>query len=236
MKGKKKTLNLSNRLLDDIAVAMNDNSYEMTWYLDLQKEETIFTMEYDAADDDESQAMIENDLTGERYISIPAMASHEGWDQMERFILNLDDQDIKTKNLLYTIIQGRGAFGRFKEAIFNIGLRDRWFVFKNLEDRKEVLDWLLSNDLITSNDIEKGIQLYEEGVAKGKQREMDIANMIKGTQVKCIENAGHEERTTLGAIYEVLDEKAEHLNIRLRDDRGMVRWYPKSHFELIKSH
>ena len=232
MEYKRKIMRLRNDLLEGIAMAMNDSNNEAVWYLDVQKEETVFISEY-YAEDEEMLEMIENDYGEERFIAIPARSSHEGWEQMERFILTLDDQDEKTRNLLLTTLQGPGAFGRFKEAVHRIGLQERWYVFKGREDRKDVLDWLYSLDLITTDDIDKGMQLYEELLAKRRQREAGIARMTRGAWVKCIENIGHEAQLTPGKTYEVLDERKEHRNIRLRDDRGNVRWYPKSHFELI---
>lgn len=231
MQNKKKTIRLSNDLLEDIAMAMNENSHEMTWYLDIQKEETTFVS--DLYDEDETlREMIENDY-GERFISIPVRSSHEGWRQMERFIILPDNQDEKARDLLLATIQGSGAFGRFKDYLYRSGLHEQWFEFKDREDRKYVLDWLCSLDLIAGEDIEKGMQLYEEWLAKRNQHEKDIANMTTGTQVKCIYNDGHTDKLTTGKTYEVLDERKIHLNIRIRDDRGKVCWLPKSHFELL---
>jgi len=231
MQNKKRTINLSNDLLEDIAVAMSNTGDGMTWYLDIENEETVFVSEYSDIDED-LEEMIENDY-GERFISIPVRPSHEGWEQMERFILSLDDRDEKTRNLLLTAIEGKGAFSRFKNAIHRAGLNERWFEFKDREDIKEALDWLYSLDLITDEDIEKGMRLYEEWLAKKKRRKTDIANMTTGTRVKCIETAGHEDKLTPGKIYEVLDEQEKHLNIRIKDDRGKECWLPKSHFELV---
>ena len=229
MQSEKKKLGLSNTLLEDIAIAMNDSSYEHRCYLDIQNEVTVFVS--DSYDEDESlQEMIDNDH-GERFIPIPvAMSSREGWEQMKRFIISLDDQDENTRDLLMTAISGRGAFGRFKDALYRTGLHELWFEFKGREDRQSVLKWLHSVDLITCADIEKGKQLYEEWLAKRKLRDKDIANMTRGLMVKCIENIGHEDKLSQGKIYEVLDEQKEHLNIRIKDDRGKECWLPKSHF------
>lgn len=69
---------------------------------------------------------------------------------------------------------------------------------------------------------------------KSKQKEADIAAMKKGTQVKCENNHGHEDKVTPGAIYEVLDDRKLKLLIRIKDDRGKVIWIPKAHFDLVK--
>ena len=69
--------------------------------------------------------------------------------------------------------------------------------------------------------------------SKRKKRENDIANMTRGATVKCIENTGHADKLTPGKTYEVLDERKEHLLIRIKDDRNKECWLPKSHFESL---
>ncbi|MEX0648457.1 MAG: hypothetical protein WEA56_03540 [Balneolaceae bacterium] len=235
MKIPKKSLKLTRELLYGVEMAMDDHGFEMEWYLDLEKEETTF-ISYLYDDGEETEALreqIENDTDEKRFIPIPAKPSHEGWEQMEAFILGLDDQDEKTRNLLLTTIQGNGAFRRFKDAIHSIGVAQRWFDHKGRQDRREALEWLLSLDFITAEDVEKGMQLYEETLAKRKQRQEDMVNMKAGRQVRCSDDHGHADKLTIGKVYDILAEQKEHRNIRMKDDRGKTVWMPKSHFELI---
>lgn len=237
MENNNKTLTLTNFLLGEIAAAMNDNSYEMDWYLDVQEEKATFlgnpdiTGEYEAHE--KLKRQIEQDDDG-RFLPIPHSPSREAWEQMKEFILSLDDQDKKTQNLLLNTIQGKGAFRRFKDAMHEIGMIDEWYEFKSREDRKEVLDWLHSEDLITEEQIEKGMQMYEESLRKKKQREMEMRNMTKGRSVRCTQIVGHANKLTEGKVYEILAEQENHPNIQLVDDNDEKQWYPKSHFELYK--
>ena len=236
MPNPKETISLSNYLLSEIEAAINDNSYESEWYLDTEEEETIFLCDpaitgmYE--ENERLQQKIEEDEVG-RFILIPSRPSREAWRQMERFIYSLDDVDDNTRDLLLNTIQGKGAFRRFKDAMYDIGMQDRWFEFKNREDRKEALHWLRSEELITDKQVEKGMQLYEERLHQKQRREMEIANMNQGKLVKCRNNSGHTQQLTVGKKYEVLDEQKEHLNIRIKDDRGKICWLPKSHFKLV---
>jgi hypothetical protein len=232
-----KTISLDNYLLGDIEMALNDNNYEMEWYLDIQEEKTTFLADPlvvgEDMIDEELQKQIENDEEeGERYIAIPTTPSHDGWGQMKRFILSLDDQDDKIQNLLLTTIQGKGAFRRFKDAVYEIGVSDRWYDFKNREDRRKALEWLHSEDLIAEEDIETGMQMYEDRLKKRKQREKEIEAMTEGTQLKCIQNQSHKNKLTIGKIYKVREEQKQHKNVRVRDDRGKLVFMPKSYFEL----
>lgn len=184
MNNKKQRLSLSSELLAEVEMAMDDNSYEMEWYLDIEDEKATFISEYDNGleEAEELREQIENDDNEERFIAIPSRKTYEGWEQMERFILGLDDQGEKIMNLLRTTIQGRGAFRRFKDALYSIGLQDRWYRYKEREDRSEALRWLRSLDLIADEDVEKGMQLYEEQAARSEARAKDIANSNPGRQ------------------------------------------------------
>jgi hypothetical protein len=229
-----KTLSLDDSLLGEIEMSLDDNSYEMEWYLDIQEEGISFIAEDNPGmveGQEEMQKMIEEDGEQERFIPIPRRPSHDGWEQMKRFILSLDDQDDKIQNLLLTTIQGKGAFRRFKDAVHDIGVADRWYEYKGREDRRKALEWLFSVDLISEEDIKTGMQMYEDKLKKRKRRQKEIAAMTKGTQVKCIKNLSHKDRLTVGKKYEALDEQKQNKNIRVKDDRGKLVFLSKTYFE-----
>jgi hypothetical protein len=229
-----KKIDITNVLLEEIAYAMNSHDYESAWYLDLLRGETrIVTDDVITGEDEELDE--EEEMDEERFIPIPEISSREGWQQMEDFIYLQKDLDDVTRDLLLTNIEGRGAFSRFKDSFYRLNLIDQWYEYKGREDRKIVLDWLYSLDLISEKDTERGLQLYEEALIKQKKRKEDLQKMVPGNRVKCSSNSGHENKLTVGKAYKVLDERKEHLNIRLRDDRGKICWFPKSHFELLES-
>lgn len=226
-------LTLTNILLEEISSALNDNSWEFEWYLDLEEERTTFLSDYDDLDEvEELRELIEEDTEGKRFIPIPRGDSREGWKQMEQFISELDDIEESTRDLLYVSIQGRGAFARFKDALFSINRLEEWYEFKNREDRKAALDWLHSEELITEDDIETGMRLYEEVLQKRKNREKEISRMVKGSTVICNNNHANEDKLTIGKAYEVLDERPADLLVRIRDERGKSVWMQKSYFGL----
>jgi hypothetical protein len=230
METKKKKITLNKDLIEDIATAMNDNSFELKWYLDIQDETVVLVSDYD--DDEQLPELVENEY-GERFFSIPVKESHEGWEQMEKFIESLDDQNQRTRDWLYNAIEGKGAFSRFISTVYRLGLEERWFEFKGFEDAQEALEWLHSLELIASEDIAKGMKLYEDLISKRKQLKNDQINITRGVTVKCTTNVGHTDKLTPDKTYEVLDERKEHLLIRIKDDRGKECWLPKSHFELL---
>lgn len=229
----KKKLTLTNILLEEISSALDDNSWEHEWYLDLENEQTVFLSDYDDMGE-ELRELIEEDTEGERFIPIPRGDSREGWKQMERFISSLDGIDETTRDLLYVSIEGKGAFARFKDALASIGRLDEWYEFKNRKDRKAALDWLHAEGLITEDGIEKGMRLYEETLQKRKKREEEISRMVEGTTVICKDNLSHEDKLTSHKTYKVLKERPDDLLVRIRDDRGKLIWMQKSYFGLVE--
>lgn len=64
----------------------------------------------------------------EEYIELPSQYQIHEYSIMEDFIDEIND-NIK-RNKLYKAISGRGAFRRFKDRIYDMGLEKTWFDFK----------------------------------------------------------------------------------------------------------
>jgi Uncharacterised protein family (UPF0158) len=78
---------------------------------------------------------------GMSYIAIPKADSRENYRVMEDFIETVADQRFQAQ-LAYAI-QGRGAFRRFKDALFtHPDERERWFAFNTARVRERMLTWL----------------------------------------------------------------------------------------------
>jgi hypothetical protein len=216
-------------LLEMIAYAMDRSDLESPWFLDLVDEEVV---SYDAEFDDPAFVqMIEEDVAEERFVHIPTRSSREGWEQMEQFIQTLDDNT--THMVLLTAINGPGAFGRFKDAVYQLELSEGWFDFKNRLDAQAALKWLHDRGLIRKEDIKQGLLLHDDLLAQRKQREVDLTNMTAGKRIRCTYTLGHAGQLTLDQTYEVLAERKDERLVRLIDDRGKVVWLPKTHFDLI---
>jgi hypothetical protein len=219
-------LELTEKLINSLELAFMDSGLNIPAYLDRNTGRVISIFEDDSLNEDkEIIHKFENDVAQERFIPFPAQYSREGWRQMERFINGLNDEH--HQDVLYTAINGRGVFRRFKDALYRIDLIDEWYAFKNREERKDILDWLYSEDLIAEADTEKGMQMYERDLARRRRREQNLKKMVRGATVICSGNTGHVGQVTPGKTYDVLDEKKEHLTIRIKDDRDKVIWLPK---------
>jgi hypothetical protein len=96
------------------------------------------------------QALLEADqVEGEylsRYIAVPHGSSHDGYRDMENFIVTVQDERLQER--LWWAIEGRGAFRRFKGVLaHHLRERERWFAFKDERMRRRVLNWLASHDI-----------------------------------------------------------------------------------------
>ena len=83
---------------------------------------------------------------GSRFISAPQMDSHEGYRDMQDFIVTVRDPHLQ--ELLDVAITGRGAFSRFRGVLLNYPReRERWFAFKDERMLERVREWLEGYDI-----------------------------------------------------------------------------------------
>lgn len=75
----------------------------------------------------------------EIYIPIPSQYDIHEYMIMKNFSIHMVDDE--TSEILLNAINGRGAFRRFKDEIFRLGLREKWFEYK-MEKLKEIaIEW-----------------------------------------------------------------------------------------------
>jgi len=78
---------------------------------------------------------------GDRFISIPAEGSYEGYRDMEAFIATVHNRRLQER--LERAISGRGAFRYFKDVLLDYPVeRERWFQIKRERLQQRILDWL----------------------------------------------------------------------------------------------
>ena len=81
--------------------------------------------------DPEAQQLAEDldaDIEG-RYKPLPSTWDIDEYDIMREFVYSLTSA--KKQEKLSRALQGRGAFHRFKDAVWDLGLRDQWFAFQH---------------------------------------------------------------------------------------------------------
>ncbi len=139
---KKKVLKID---LDELCSAMENSSYEHEYYLDLETGEILFLSEY--TEDEETEKLKDKiDEESDRYERIPKAESQEGYGDMQDFIATVEDEHLA--ELLEVVINGKGAFRRFKDMLLNYPEeRERWFQFKDDRMQEQALEWLDSIDV-----------------------------------------------------------------------------------------
>jgi predicted nucleotidyltransferase len=131
--------------LDDLADALDDHSadesYGHSWWLDPKTGE----VRLHRVDIDEETI---DDLEEAGLIFVDALPSSVGYGDMEDFIEQVRDR--RARDLLQRAIEGRGAFRRFKDTMFEFPeLRQDWFAFRDVRARRHAVEWLSERGLIS---------------------------------------------------------------------------------------
>jgi len=126
--------------LDELCSAMEDSSYEHSYYLDLKTGEIVLVSDW--MDEEEVERLRDRiEDSPDRYRQIPKVESYEAYRDMEDFIATVEDEHLA--ELLEVAINGRGAFRRFKDVLLSYPEeRERWFRFKEERTEQRALEWL----------------------------------------------------------------------------------------------
>lgn len=151
----------------ELSGAFESGSWEAHYYLDLETGKVLLITsevshyleeEPDYELSDWEQEMLQearqiDEGFGTRYITIPEQDSHEGYRDIERFIVTVRDQRLQDQ--LWRAVQGRGAFRRFKDVLLDHpDERERWFAFSDRCVHERMMDWLRFEGIEPTNPIE----------------------------------------------------------------------------------
>lgn len=116
--------------------AFENNAPEVHSYLQLATGEVIRVV--DGIADPQMHSRIAADP---EYLRVDPVSSREQYRWMERFIVTVDDPEIRQK--LTHAIDGKGAFRRFKDVLMSYPVdRERWFTFRSERLRSNMESWL----------------------------------------------------------------------------------------------
>jgi hypothetical protein len=142
-------LDLKQLDLGDLAEALEDHSYEHSWWLDTETGEVVLWNDYF-----EEQGEPHPDTLGLR--AIDPVPSHEGYKDMEDFIQRV--RNPQARHLLERAIAGRGAFRRFKDTLLDFPeLREAWFRFHDTRVERRAITWLVDEKLFDQAAAERAI-------------------------------------------------------------------------------
>ena len=89
----------------------------------------------------------------DKYIPLPNKYDIFEYRIIEDFCLSYPDE--KISRILCRKIRGSGAFRRFKDAIFDFEIEDKWYEFKENAFREMAISWLAENKIDYIDDPEE---------------------------------------------------------------------------------
>lgn len=154
--------------LDALAEALEDHSDFLRWFIDPVSGELLaWSEDMDEPDPEESGALY-----------IYPTPSHEAYSDMQDFVERVDDA--RAADLLGRAIEGRGAFRRFKDTLFEFPeLRDTWFAFHDVRMRRRALEWLSSVGFVQESAVNAALtKLEDPPVGRGVVDPYDLARHV----------------------------------------------------------
>jgi predicted nucleotidyltransferase len=146
-------LDLDDLDLDDLCTALEDNSYEHSWWFDPRSGEVrLHSPDIDEGDVD--------DLDEAGLVPIQSIAAHEAYSDMADFVARVGDQRVAAR--LERALGGPRPFRRFKDELYDHPeLRDQWFAFNDVRMRRRAVEWLVDNGFIEGADAQRAIARCE---------------------------------------------------------------------------
>lgn len=153
--------------LSDIVESISFQTDESSYYLNRETGDIFLVMdqEFRAAEEEDGsskelygledeQIEIAKDILADerqqKYIPLPDKFDIHEYSIIERFCLSIEEEDVSDS--LYRTIKGRGAFRRFKDAIYRYGVADDWYKYRDNAMRSIAIDWCEANGIEYTED------------------------------------------------------------------------------------
>lgn len=123
--------------LEEVVEALDFANDEMQFFYDVKNEKII--MVYDGMVDGVKNPELIEEIEFGEYISLPENFEINEYQMMEEFILKLPRGN--SQRVLAHAIQGKGAFRRFKDRLYDVGLVKEWYSFRDDAYEKLAREW-----------------------------------------------------------------------------------------------
>lgn len=128
--------------LSDLINAFEFIDEEESW-INLETGEVYNRWHFETEDMDEEE--IEDFFCQNKIISLPMCFELNEYKDMVLFADSINNDEIRNK--LYKALNGKGAFSRFKKEIACLGIREKWFLFRDECLKEKVKQWLEDNEI-----------------------------------------------------------------------------------------
>jgi len=98
-------------------------------------------------------------LSDPDFLKLPSRFDIHEYEIMERFCLSLPDG--KVSDVLLRKIRGSGAFRRFKDTVYQYGIENDWFAYRDEAYKEIAIAWLESKDIAYVDDMNRREQNAE---------------------------------------------------------------------------
>ncbi len=161
-------LELSAVDLDALGQALEDHSDLIQWFVDTATGEVVPWS--DDMDEPSPEA------NGARYVN--PVLSHEAYEDLRDFAARVPDR--RAADLLARAIEGRGAFRRFKDTLFEFPeLREAWFRFHDVRMRRRAVEWLQGAALVDVAAADAALSSLEDPpVGDGVAEPWEVATQV----------------------------------------------------------
>ena len=129
--------------LSEILMGLEFRNSENAAFLNIKTGEVVLVSDPDITGDDGHD--IEYYDASEDYISLPDDFDINEYRMMQKFIRGITDDNIA--RTLSISIDGNGAFRRFKEHLYHLGIQDEWFAYRDNEYKQIAIDWCKENNI-----------------------------------------------------------------------------------------
>ena len=82
-------------------------------------------------------------LSSDDYLQLPSRFDIHEYEIMERFCFSISDE--KISDVLLSKIHGSGAFRRFKDTVYQYGIEENWFKYRDEAYKEIAVSWLESH-------------------------------------------------------------------------------------------
>jgi hypothetical protein len=124
-------------LMDELAEAYLDNSFEHRYYLDLETGQVI--IDWDESYTGEPGIDWEDEANEERYADVPKITSDEAYYVRVQFAKQTEsDPALK----LFEALEGYKPFRRFKDVLYELDLWDEWNRFERQYANEQIRLWM----------------------------------------------------------------------------------------------
>lgn len=126
-------------LLGEICQALEDQSYEASWYLNITQQKVDCISDYEI----ENEIFPEDD---DQLLKIDPMFSSEAFSIMEDFAESVKAPKIQAR--LFRALQKRHPFSNFKDQVYDEDLEKEWFAYKDKRMNEYAEAWLKENEVV----------------------------------------------------------------------------------------